>query len=324
MLCPMRVLLVSNLYPTPESPRRGRFVADQAEALRDLGVELELFTFPLGAPAYPRATVRLRRLLRRERFDLVHAHYGLCGWCAALAGARPLIVTFHGTDVRHRVVGPMSRRLARRVDLIAAASLSLYGEEGARPGLPLVPGRSAVLPCGAALGRFRSVPRSEARQRLGLDAAGRYLFFPADPARVVKRHDRAAEVARLADATLLTAGEIAPEEMNDWYNAASSTLLTSDSEGFGMAVLESLACRVPVLSTPVGIGPLALDGIDGCLAAPFDARSWSELARRHIDSADPRIDAPPYEGRFSVGRMAARVQAAYEDVAGLDSSGAIP
>ena len=324
MLCPMRVLLVTNLYPTPESPRRGRFVADQAAALRDLGVELELFTFPLGAAAYPRATVRLRRLLGHESFDLVHAHYGLCGWCAALAGARPLVVTFHGTDVRHRLVGPMSRRLARRIDLVAAASRSLYEEEGERPGLPLLPGRSAVLPCGAALGRFRSVPRAEARERLGLDAAGRYLFFPADPARAVKRHDRATEVARLADATLLTAGEIAPEAMNDWYNAASSTLVTSDSEGFGMAVLESLACRVPVLSTAVGIAPLALAGIDGCLAAPFDARSWSELARRHLDSPDPRVDVPADAGRFSASRLAARVRAAYEDVGGSHSSGSIP
>jgi teichuronic acid biosynthesis glycosyltransferase TuaC len=324
MLCPMRVLLVTNLYPTPRTPRRGRFVADQVDALRDLGVELELFTFPLGAAAYPRATARLRRLLRRESFDLIHAHYGLCGWCAALAGARPLIVTFHGTDVRHRLVGPMSRRLARRIDLIAAASRSLYEEEGERRGLPAVPGQSAVLPCGAQLERFRPVPRADARERIGLDPNGRYLFFPADPDRAVKRHDRAEEVARLAGAKLLIAGEVEPEAMNDRYNAASATVVTSDSEGFGMATIESLACRVPVLSTPVGIAPFALAGIEGCLAAPFDARSWSEFARRHLDAPDPRVDGSGSGAQFSAQRMAARVRAAYDEVAGWHSSGPIP
>ena len=78
-------------------------------------------------------------LLRRERFDLVHAHYGLAGWCARLAGARPLIVTFHGTDVRHGVVGPLSRRLAWRVDLVAAVSRALFAAEDGRPGLPAGP-----------------------------------------------------------------------------------------------------------------------------------------------------------------------------------------
>ena len=319
MLCPMRVLVVTNLYPTPESPRLGRFVADQVAALRDLGTDVELFTFPLGAPAYPRATARLRRLLRRESFDLVHAHYGLCGWCAHLAGARPLVVTFHGTDVRHRVVGPISQRLARRIDLIAATSGSLYVEEGGRPGLPLVEGTSAVLPCGAELDRFGPVPRAEARERLGLDPDGRYLFFPADPSRAVKRHDRAAEVARLADATLLTAGDIDPPSMSDWYNAAAAALVTSDSEGFGMAALEALACRVPILSTPVGIAPLVLAGTEGCLVEPFDAVSWSDLASRHLEAPDARVANPGYGTWFSAPRMAARVQAAYEDLVGSAS-----
>ena len=101
----VRVLVVTNITPDPASPSRGIFVRDQVAALRRAGVEVELLSFPRGRWNYPRAVPQIRRLLRRERFDLVHAHYGLAGWCASLAGARPLIVTFHGTDVRHPTVG---------------------------------------------------------------------------------------------------------------------------------------------------------------------------------------------------------------------------
>lgn len=310
----MRVLIATNLYPGPGAPQRGAFVRDQVEALRrQEGLDVELFAFQPQGRNYPPAIRALRRLLRRERFDLVHAHYGLAGWCAALAGARPLAVTFHGTDVRHRVAGPLSRRLARRLDLVAAVSAALFEPEAGRPGLPR-PAGSAVLPCGADLARFSPRPRAEARRRLGLDERGRYLFFAADPARPVKRHDRALEVARLAGAELLTAGAIEPAAMGDWVNAAGAVLVTSDREGFGLAVLEALACGVPVLSTPVGIAPLLLGGLDGCLVAPFEAGRWAELARRHLDAPDPRIDGAGRAARFSVERTAARVAAAYEDI----------
>jgi teichuronic acid biosynthesis glycosyltransferase TuaC len=280
--------------------------------MRSRGAEVDTFTFPLGPKAYVQAAVRLRRLLAGRSFDVVHAHYGLCGWVAALAGARPLVVTFHGTDVRHRVVGPISRWVARRADLAAAASRSQFGREGSRPGLPLPGGRAAVLPCGVDTARFRPSPRREARGRLGLDPDGRYLLLPADPARPVKRHDRAIEVARLAGAELLTTAEVEPERMPDWVNAAAAVLVTSDNEGFGLAVLEALACDVPVLSTPVGISPLALEGLDGCLVAPFDAAAWAAVAGAHLDAGDPRIAGRASAEMFSSQRMADRVLVAYE------------
>ncbi len=58
--------------------------------------------------------------------------------------------------------------------------------------------------------------------------------------------------------------------MPDWVNAASAVLVTSENEGFGLVAVEALACDVPVLSTPVGVAPALLRGIQGCLAEPFD------------------------------------------------------
>lgn len=310
----MRVLVIDNFLPDRSAPQRGRFVRDQVEAIRGAGVEVERASFPPGRPSYPRTVRALRRLLRSERFDVFHAHYGLSGWCAWLARARPLVVTFHGTDVRHPVVGPMSRRLVRRVTLGGAASAALFANEGDRPGLPRIPGRSAVLPCGVDLSRFRPRPRAEVRRGLGLDPDGRYLFFPAAPGRRVKRHDLALEVARLAGATLLTAGKVEPERMPEWVNAADAILITSENEGFGLGALEALACEVPVLSTPVGVVPALLDGLEGCLCARFEAERWSEFARERLAEKDPRVDGRRRAETYSAERMADRVLLAYRHV----------
>jgi len=313
----MRALVVTNFTPDAVAPQRGRWVLDQVEEIRRLGVEVDVFTFPPGSRHYLPAALRLRRLLRRERFDLVHVHYGLTAWSALLAGARPLAVTFHGTDVRHPIVGPLSRRLAWRADLVAVVSRALFAPEDDRPGLPHVPA-SAVLPCGPDLRRFRPLPRAEARRELGLDPSGRYLFFPANPKRREKRVDRAAALAAKSGAELLTGGSIDPEAMPLWINAANAVVVTSDYEGFGLTCVEALACDVPILSTPVGVAPFALTGIAGALCAPFEVMTWSEALQTHLSAADPRVEGATRAASLSAARMAERTIVAYRELLDRD------
>jgi glycosyltransferase involved in cell wall biosynthesis len=313
----MRALVVTNFTPDVAAPQRGRWVLDQVEEIRRLGVEVDVFTFPRGSRHYLPAALRLRRLLRRERFDLVHVHYGLTAWSALLAGARPLIATFHGTDVRHPIAGPLSRRLAWRVDLVAVVSRALFAPEDERPGLPAVPG-SAVLPCGPDLRRFRPLPRAEARRQLGLDPNGRYLLFPANPKRREKRADRATALAAANNAELLTGGSIDPEAMPLWINAANAVLVTSDYEGFGLACVEALACDVPTFSTPVGIAPFALAGIAGTLCAPFDLELWSEALQSPLTASDPRVEGAARAAALSAARMAERTIVAYRELLDRD------
>lgn len=311
----MRVLIVTNFVPDAGAPQRGRWVRDQIDELERRGVEVVRFEFRPGRGEYLPATRRLRRLLRRESFDLVHAHYGLAGWCARLAGARPLLVSFHGTDVRHWLVGPLSRRLAWRADLVAAVSRALFEPEDGRPGLPTVPG-SAVLPCGPDLRRFQPRSRTDARRQLELDPSGRYLLFPANPNRPEKRHDRAARLATACGAELLSGGAIEPEQMAVWINAANAVVITSDYEGFGMVAIEALACEVPVLSTPVGIARFALSGIPSTLCAEFDLDKWAAAARPLLDSRDPRVAGAARAASLSAERMAERTIVAYRDLLG--------
>ena len=306
----MRVLVVTNLFPSADRPALGPFVRDQLEALRRRNdVEIELFTFAPGLRGYPAAALELRRRYRRESFDVVHAHFGLCAWPALAARAGPVVVTLHGNDLFHPRSACITRAALPLVALPAAVS-----REFSR----LIPGvghsrRVAVLPMGVDLARFRPIPRAEARAHLGLDPEGPYLLFPHDPSRPLKRHDRALEAA--GHTRLLSLGRVDPAEVPYWINAANAVLVPSQAEGFGLAVIEATACGVPALATPVGIHRVALDGIEGSLCAPFDARTWREALRPHLEHPDPRVDGRARAGLFSADRMAGRVVEAWREVA---------
>jgi glycosyltransferase involved in cell wall biosynthesis len=303
----MRALIVTNMWPSASEPALGSFVRDQVDALRELdGVDLEVFAFPPGG--YARAARELRHRHRRGEFDVVHAHFGLSAWPAlALRGAAHA-VTLHGTDLRH----PRSKRITRAalpfLDLVAAVSPELARE---------VPGaggrrRVAVLPCGVDLDRFAPIPRAEARQRLGLPPDEPCVLFSADPARPSKRFDRAQEIAE--GTRLLTLGRVHPFEVPLYVNAANAVLVPSEQEGFGLAALEALACDVPVLATPLGIHPSALDGVEGTLCAPYDRATWRAALEPHLRAAEPRVNGRARAELWSARKMARRVLRAWSEV----------
>jgi glycosyltransferase involved in cell wall biosynthesis len=312
----MRALIVTSMYPTPASPGLGSFVRDQVQALERIGeVDLEVFSFPAGgAKAWIKAATELRRRHRGDRFDIVHAHFGLSLWPALSARGRARAVTLHGTDLAH----PRSRAITlaglRTVSLVGAASQPLAD---LIPRWAASPDRVAVLPCGVELHRFGRIPRAEARAALGLGPVGPYLLFPSDPARPEKRYDLAREVA--GEVPLLTLRGVEPERVGLWINAANAVLVPSEREGFGLAVLEALACDVPVLATPIGIHPEALAGVDGTLCAPFDAARWRAALEPHLAAADPRVSGRQHAEPLSADRMAVRVLDAWRQV--LDAKG---
>jgi teichuronic acid biosynthesis glycosyltransferase TuaC len=307
----MRALIVTSMWPSAAAPQRGSFVRDQVAALQGMaGVDVEVFAFP--PRGYARAARELRRRYRRERFDIVHVHFGLTAWPALAVRHATRVVTLHGTDLRH----PRSRRITSavlpRYDLVAAVSAELARE------VPRAGGRRrvAVLPCGVDLDRFVPMPRPTAREHLGLEPDGRYVLFPAGPSRPAKRPDRARELAGAAGAQLLTLGRVHPFEVPYWVNAADAVVVPSDHEGFGLAALEALACDVPVLATPVGNHPVALDAIPGTLCAPYDASVWGAVLEAHVDAVDARVEGRARAALWSAERMARRVLEAWIEVSG--------
>jgi teichuronic acid biosynthesis glycosyltransferase TuaC len=305
----VRALIVTNMYPTPERPALGSFVRDQVEALRRIdGVQVEVFAFSPGGPRrYLGAAAELRR--RPERVDVVHVHFGLSAWPGLAAPARRRIVTLHGTDITHRRSRVISLAALRLYDAAATVSEPLATE------VPrwAVRGRVRVLPCGVDVHRFRPIPRAEARAALGLDPARPVLLFPSDPARPEKRYDRAAAVAR--DTRLLTLDNVDPATVPYYVNAANAVLIPSEREGFGLAVLEALACDVPVLATPVGVAPQVLRDLPGAHCGPFERQRWRDALEPHLADPDPRITGRPRAEPLSADAMAAGVLDAWRSLA---------
>ena len=299
----MRALVVTNLYPSPRDAARGSFVRDQVVALRRIpGLDLELFTFrSLGPSAYVRAAGAARRRYRGSSFDVVHAHFGLNLWPALAVPGAAHGVTLHGTDLVDRRSRSVTTAGLPLMDLVAPVSRPL--EQLLPP--RMVRGKVAVLPCGVDMGRFHPIDRREARRALGLPEGGPYLLFAANPARPEKRYDRAADVA--GNTPLLALDRIEPGQVPLWVNAANAVLVTSERESFGLAVLEALACDVPVLATPVGIAPEVLAGIEGTYCGVFDPPRWRAALAPLLAAEDPRVTGRSTAERYSADRMAARV-----------------
>jgi glycosyltransferase involved in cell wall biosynthesis len=307
----VRALVVTTLYPTPERPALGVFVRDQVRELARLpDLQVELFSFAsAGAGSYLTAARELRRRYRGTTFDVVHAHFGLTAWPALAVPRAPHAVTLHGTDISH----PRSRAITLAalplLDLVAPVSAELLSKVPRR----LVRHHLEVLPCGVDTERFRPISRAEARRALDLTPDGRYLLFPADPGRPEKRYDRAREVA--GELPLLALGDVDPDQVPLWVNAADAVLVPSEREGFGLAVLEALACDVPVLATPVGVAPAALEGIEGTYCEPFEAGVWRTALENILSKSDPRIGGRAAAARYSARRMAERVRDAWRRLA---------
>ena len=91
---------------------------------------------------------------------------------------------------------------------------------------------------------------------------------------------------------LLQMGRVPPDEVPYWINAANAVLVPSQAEGFGLSVIEAIACGVPAFGTPVGIHPVALHGIEGAFCAPYDRDAWRAALRAHLGGRGPARGRP--------------------------------
>lgn len=66
------------------------------------------------------------------------------------------------------------------------------------------------------------------------------------------------------------------DKIKDYYTKCDAWLLPSRSEGFGLPIIEAMACRTPVISTPVGAAPEILSGGTGILVKPEDPEEMAK------------------------------------------------
>jgi glycosyltransferase involved in cell wall biosynthesis len=292
----VKILCVTNMYPSPQRPGSGAFVWQQVEQLRRFGHTVDVVDI-LGYQSkmnYLRGALDVMRMTSAVAYDIVHAHYGYSAYPALFRLQAPLVITLHGTDVIGTSI--FERLSTRAVSHFADAVIVVSG--GLRRRIPGI-----VIPCGVDLGVFKPYDRDKARARLGWPKDRHIVLFPFDPARPEKRYDLArASVERLVqegvDAELMTVVNVPNGEMPWCYSAADALLLCSDYEGSPTSIKEALACNRPVVATEVGdVGEL-LNGIAGTRICPQDAGTIARNLREVFDWSRSR----EFRGRAAMAR----------------------
>ncbi|HEU4799734.1 MAG TPA: glycosyltransferase family 4 protein [Gemmatimonadales bacterium] len=307
-----RVLVVTNMWPTPERPSYGTFVAAQVDSLRAAGLELEVLVIrgDRNPATYLTSIARVRQRARAMRADIVHAHYGLAGWTASWQ-PRPMVVSFCGTDllgapapsgattVKSRMAMALSQLAAAHADTIICKSENL--RQALRE--PRDRERALVIPNGVDLRHFSPGDQAAARRRLGLREGAPLVLFPYSAQSSNKRvalARTAVEIvqATLPDASLAEVSGVPHNRMPDYYRAADCLILTSRSEGSPNAVKEAIACALPVVSVDVGDVRRWLDPVPGCEIVEDDPAALAGAIvavleqRRRIDASAvlPHLD----------------------------------
>jgi teichuronic acid biosynthesis glycosyltransferase TuaC len=307
----MKILVVTNMYPSADAPTLGTFVQEQVESLRRQGVEVDVF-FIDG----PRRTLNyLTGLLRylpwpwTHHYDLIHAHYPLTGVIARCQFRYPLVVTYHGIEVVYGWQGTLCKALAPFVDRLIVTSQRVRDLLGMNKG--------TIIPCGVDLDLFRPAPRAEERTRLGLPLDKKLVLF-CGRMRPEKRFDiiEAAvdSLSAVDPAVQLVIASGQPHEMIPHYmNACDVLVLASDYEGSPTVIKEAMACNLPIVSTDVGDVREVIAGTANCyLCAQTPADVAAKLALAMADGQ--RSNGRERVAHLALDRIAIRLIAEYESV----------
>jgi glycosyltransferase involved in cell wall biosynthesis len=124
---------------------------------------------------------------------------------------------------------------------------------------------------------------------------------------------RTVETCGVAESVLFP-GYVPAEELARWYNAAEAFVYPSVFEGFGLPVVEALACGTPVLVSDVSSLPEAA-GDAGYHLPPDDVDAWA-AALAHVGHDPVWREAAAQRGlahaaRFTWAATAAQTVASY-------------
>ncbi len=301
----------------------------------------------------------LARTWEARQPDVVHAHFWMSGLASIQAAARygvPVVQTFHALGVvKRRWQGEadtspagrldMEREVACRADRVIATCSDEVAELRAL-GVPA--NRVDVVPCGVDVSLFRpaaeknrslrSTPRLLIVGRLvprkGVEDAiravalvpGAELVIVGGPA--ADRLDADPEVARLrqvmaecgvTDRVRLT-GHLPHEELPAIIRTSDLLLAVPWYEPFGITVLESMACGVPVVGSAVGgLLDTVVPGVTGLLVAQRDPGGIATAIRLMLDdrrgrAAMGRAGADRVRELYTWERVAEQTEQSYREV----------
>ncbi len=291
----------------------------------------------------------VREIERGFPFDLIHAHTAYPdGFAAAMLGRalkRPTVVTLHGGDVNLYFKRYLWRKLGvwalSRADRVIAVSDSLrriveeYGVER---------DKITVVPNGVDVTRFAPMPRAEALERLKLQNEALRILYVGGIKRskgidyllkaarkLVKTFHRPIQLLLVGEGEYEQEAKVLAEELEIadmvrfigkrpnseiplWINASDLLVLPSLSEGFGVVLIEAMACGKPVVATRCG-GPEDIVKKDtGILVPPSDEAALAKALREVLSDKyqfDPQKIRQHATANYAYDRIAYRILEVY-------------
>ncbi|MGE0826101.1 MAG: glycosyltransferase [Candidatus Binatia bacterium] len=327
----MRILAVTNIYPTPHRPALGTFIEQQVTSLRHHGVEVDVFFLDrarLGMRSYGGLGRQVRARLTASQPDIVHVMYGgiMADVVTRVITDRPTVVSFCGSDLYGEHLSGYLRKVIAGYGVLAShraaqrATGVIVKSKLLREKLPRTLDQSKVriIPNGVDLDQFQPLDQQRCQQRLGWERQHLHVLFPANSGDPVKRPQLArAAVERVAQCSFPVEFHelrgVPHQTVRYWLNASDVVLLTSRHEGSPNIVKEALACNIPIVSVTVGDVPERIAGISGCYLAdpePNDLAAKLQL----VFTGSRRVAGRPRMQDLSLDTVAARLCNFYDDI----------
>jgi glycosyltransferase involved in cell wall biosynthesis len=330
----VRILVVTQMWPSPEQPDLGSFLVPLTREIEALGHQVEVASISQRGGSrskYVRLVRESRAAARRFKPDVVFAHFlfpsGAAGALAARAAGAPLVVMAHGQDVANlgRIPGvrAATRWVLKRSSAVIANSRWLAGRLTQE--IPAAEPKIEIADCGVDLDAFSPRPGAEARQALGWDGEGPAFLCVGsliERKNVVRLADAFASLGqgRLAfvgdgplrgalegRAGVTLAGRIPQSEVPQWVAACDVLCQPSLMEPFGQATLEAMAMERSVIATTVGGPPEFVTPEAGLLVDPDDGASLAAALEEAASLPSPHPAARRAAGEHDVKVMAARM-----------------
>ena len=274
-------------------------------------VNYPLFVYP---PYILSLAGKLVDVVKFNKLDVLHVHYALPHATAAILARQaleseginiPIITTLHGTDInlmaKDQTLGPIISLAINQSDVVTAVSQSLTDNTNE---LFTIKKKIRVIPNFIDLARFKPHKMDHFKKAIAPD--GERILVHTSNFRRLKRVDNVVrifdKVAQKIDAKLLLVGD-GPERQNveklcreigrcdqirflgkqeavhEILSVCDLFLMPSESESFGLAALEAMACKVPVISSDVGgIPELNINGVTGYTAHLDDVDQMAAYA----------------------------------------------
>jgi teichuronic acid biosynthesis glycosyltransferase TuaC len=327
----MRILVVTNMYPTAQDPSLGRFVEKQVESLKKIDLHVEVMHVDRtnsGMFAYAGLGKQVRARTAKLQPDIVHIMYGgvMADQVTRAIQNIPTVVSFCGSDLLGEHLSGILRKFiagygvfashaaARRAAGIVVKSKNLYDA------LPSDVDRSTVriIPNGVDLELFKPLDQEMCRSRLGWRDDRLNILFPTnggDPRKRLGLASAAVEAVKQSGipAELHQLRGVHYNDVPIWLNASDVVLLTSLHEGSPNTVKEALACNLPIVSVDVGDVRERIEGIEGCYLASSDAGDLAAKLRL-VHASQSRIAGRVKMQDLSGEHIARRLTKLYEDV----------